>query len=1455
MLIDVVVPIHGASALTRRCVESVLATRGRMRQAFDLVLIDDSSTEAGMRDFLAELEGQAGIVLLRNVHNLGFVATANRGMALHPERDVVLLNSDTEVANDWLDRLHACAYREAGIGTVTPFSNNATICSFPVCCADNPLPPGMTVAGLDALFARVNAGRYLDLPTAVGFCMYIRRACLHAVGPFDEVRFGRGYGEENDFCRRAGAVGWRNVLAADTFVFHDGGVSFGAEREVLIARADATLAALHPDYFDAVKDFVRNDPAAPLRRSVEIEMARLRCVMRYPACAGSTDRATRLHVIHDMGGGSERWCRDFCRADVSEPNLVLKPFYSREMMIEGLMLFADPDATQPLRLWHFATPFETTAVHHVEYARVLGEVLSSYRIGTVLVSSLIGHALDVLETGLPTVWVGHDFFPLCPAIHLHYGGVCQACDDARLAECAKHNRDLNPFVGLSVEARLAIRHKVLGLLADGTVTLVAPTRTMQRHLETVFPSVAGANWAYIPHGVDTALMPLPMDVDGEGGRLRILVLGQLSVSKGAHLLKEVLERLEDEAEFHLVGTQEMGELFLDFPQTRVVKNYTVDALQDIVAGIRPHLGLLLSIWPETYSYTLTELMWMGVPPVTTRHGAFAERIIDGETGFMAEPRADAIVAKVRSLAADRAALAHVRVCLRGLPRRSVAAMVEDYRCLMPVGTIAAPPPDAAALETGEIMLRQAALLLPQRKRIKSLQLDADMRTERIHRLRLAIDAAESRWATREREFAAQMQVALADIAHLQGALDNENAEITKQKAYIDNLEAQLREIFSSTAWKFLAPLRALGKLRRRIGILKRSVWHIAAHPRSIPLYVKKAGKILRSEGLAGVKRAIVRTGTAAEQHDAWQSYRRTFEREVRSEILARIAKMRCRPLISILVPTFNTPEYMLREMLGSVAAQLYPNWELCIADDGSDQPHVRTILEQHAAADGRIKLACGHDNKGVSHASNVALGLASGNFVILLDHDDMLEEHALFRVAQAVCDDDPDMLYSDEVLVTEDGASAKQFVYRPAFSPEYLRGHPYIVHMVGFRKALLANIGGFDEQLRISQDYDLILRASEAARRIVHIPDILYRWRIHGGSAGHQKMGQVMATSSEILRRHLERCGEEGVVTEGGGFNLFDIRYPLLPDIRVAIIIPTRNHGDLLKQCIDSMRATVLTVRYDVIVIDHESDDENTLNYLDNLGAAAQVFRYKGEFNFSAINNWAVSKLSGDYSHFLFCNNDIQALSSGWLERMIEVGQRPGNAIVGARLLYPDRRTIQHAGVCVGAFGRAEHYGKFVHLPEDRIEPGYMGALVLNHEVSAVTAACMLVQAAAFRALGGFDESILVGFGDVDLCLRAGRFGYRVIYCAHAELIHHESYTRGISHQDNHPEDTARYLARWKTLLTTGDPYFNPGLSLDDTNWQVMQPLFCKYDIRRRVYEKTPASGMQTLFFSPGCPS
>lgn len=1154
-------------------------------------------------------------------------------------------------------------------------------------------------------------------------------------------------------------------------------------------------------------------------------------------------RPVQLHVAHDLGGGSAKWLRDFGQADSERTNLVLRSFAHDDFAGCGVALYADVTAETPVQVWKFNNAIPATVTVHPEYRAALEEILREYRVAVLLVSSLIGHSLEVLDTALPTVVVNHDYFPYCPAINIYFGSICRECDRERIGQCHRGNEQFNPFVSFTPEERLRVRLRYLELVRRPNVTMVGPSRSVEENLIRLNPMFREASFVTIAHGYGDPPRRCPTAEPGRGERLRVIVLGQLSVAKGSELLRGALGALTRFADIYLIGCRELGEVFKFEPHFHVLSSYEIGDLPMHVANINPHVGLLMSIVPETFSYALSELMMLGVPVAATRVGSFAERIRHGENGYLYEPDVASLIGALGAIETDRDSLSRIRKNLQEWQPRKAEEMVADYHRITPVesapGAESQLKPSSAQDPAEGVKTVTIASMWKEVKRLNlQLSLLGEAR-EKEHR-----DSGR-----RMGELDKQLET-LGKKSDEQGALLNEkDRQVLFLTTQLGHTSARLADALSSTSWRITTPLRYFGNLARKLKLLSRALAVAASEPKMLPHRMRLVAVAWRSGGLHEVKKALLGF-QPGEIEEAWADYRQTFRREVRPRIVERIREMASWPLISVIVPTYNTPDPMLRQMLESVLAQLYGDWELCIADDGSSEPHVQRILKEFAARELRIKLHIGRENKGVSHASNRALEMATGEFAVLLDHDDILEEQALFRVAQSVLEDMPDMVYSDEALITPKGGRITHCVYRPAFSPEFLKGHPYIVHLVGFRTQLLRDIGGFDESLRVSQDYDLITRVVEKARNIVHIPEILYQWRIHSNSAGHQKMHEVMKISSALLQRHLDRSGTDAKVHEGPGFNFFDVRYALGEGLRVAIIIPTKNHGALLRQCIDSIRATVHEAAYDIWVVDHESDEPETLAYLASIADSVRVLRYEGSFNFSAINNWAVSQLTGEYSHYLFCNNDIEAFNAGWLGRMLELGQQPSIGIVGAKLLYPDRRTIQHAGVCVGAFGRAEHYGKFLRLPRDRIDYGYLGRLIVNHEVAAVTAACLLIRRDAFDAIRGFDDAIAVGFGDVDLCLRVAQLGYRILFCPYAELVHHESMTRGTSAEDAHPGDTSLYSFKWRSLMEAGDPYYNPGFSLSSTTWAPKRPMNCSFEVRRRIVSLDREMGKGQLSFS-----
>lgn len=1145
------------------------------------------------------------------------------------------------------------------------------------------------------------------------------------------------------------------------------------------------------------------------------------------AHAPSPARPVQLHVIHDLGGGAAKWLADYSQADTARTNLVLRPFAHDNAMASGVALFMSATDAEPVKSWRFSEKIPAAAVAHPEYRAALDEIVARYGVVAILVSSLIGHSLDALDTGLPTIVVCHDYFPYCPAINLYFDGVCQECDGERVAACGRENGKYNPFDGFGPEDRVRVRECFVEFALRPNVVLATPSASVQKNLKRLDARFERAHFATIPHGYANPLPHVELGDLPPHERLRILVMGQVSVAKGLELLREAIPRLEPFADVFFLGSREAGELFRFTRHVHVVTDYDMAALPGHMRSIRPHVGLLASVVSETFGYALSELWMMGIPVAATRVGSFGERIEHGVTGYLYDPDPPSLVSALRSIDRDRATLARIRATLRTYAHRTPEEMVADYHRLARIE-----PPEGAASpaphgESEKAEAVEAVTIASMWKEVRRLHVHAAMLMD----ARQEAEAGKVAEAEKARRLAERLQAFGKEIADREALLLQKDIQLEQAAARNQAQEAKVAEILGSTSWRITAPMRSVARslpgLRRFARFSARLVLHPVDTARRVPGFLSR----WRSGGWEAARGSFA---AAARNDTAWIEYRRAFEGGARQALAERAAALDRKPLISIVVPVFDTDESMLERMLDSVRAQVYPQWELCVADDGSAAPHVRRVLERHAARDPRVKVSFSAENRGVSHASNRALAMATGEYVALLDHDDILEEHALLRVAESIVRDHPDLVYSDEVLTTTDGETVTRYTFRPAYSPEYLLSHPYIVHLTCYRAALLREIGGWDESLRISQDYDLLLRASEKLERVVHIPEILYRWRIHGTSSGIAQQGQVMEVSKGALRRHLQRTGEKGTVEDGESFNFFSVRHPVGERARVAIVIPTRNHGTILAQCIDSIRRTVSGIDYDIVVVDHESDDPATLDYLASIAREVEVIRYKGPFNFGAINNHAIGRLDPAYSHYLLCNNDVEALEPGWLQRLLELGQQRDVGIVGPMLLYPDRKTVQHAGVGVGLYRGAEHYGKFLRYPEDSRRTG--GELLsMNREVAAVTAACMLVRADAWHEAGGFDESIAVGFGDVDLCLKIGQLGFRVVYCGRARLVHHESLTRGVSETDPHPVDTSVFRQKWKELLAQGDPYYSPNLSPNSTRWETRASLPLEIDFRRRL--------------------
>lgn len=547
--------------------------------------------------------------------------------------------------------------------------------------------------------------------------------------------------------------------------------------------------------------------------------------------------------------------------------------------------------------------------------------------------------------------------------------------------------------------------------------------------------------------------------------------------------------------------------------------------------------------------------------------------------------------------------------------------------------------------------------------------------------------------------------------------------------------------------------------------------------------------------------------------------------------------------ISIIMPVFETRREWLAEALESVRRQWSANWELICVDDGSRAPHVQELLAAYARADKRIRVLRAPANLGIARAVNLGLRAASGEYVAFMDHDDALEPDAIHHLAETARRTGADLLYSDEVLTGQDLNAVIEVRARPAFSHDFYLSHPYFAHMVCIRTALAQALTGYDERMAISADVDFVLRAVERAAAVAHVPRVLYRWRTHGGSAGHAKRPEVMSATRSALERHLRRLGSPAEVSEGLGYNQFRIDWPD-DGGEVLIVIPTKNRVDLLKRCIDSIERTAPGENIRIVIIDHQSTDPKTRRYLAAIGGRHRVMPYEGPFNYGRMNNQAVRRHGARARYLLFMNNDVEALAQGWLGRLRALAGRKQVGVVGPLLLYGNQR-VQHAGVLVGFNGAADHAMKLAQAygADGRREPGYNCNLTSVRDYSAVTAACMMMRRDVFRAVRGFDERFAVGFNDTDLCLRVRAAGFKVLYDGHTVLHHHESATRIGSAHLHHPEDDERLRARWARYFDGVDPFYSPLLSPRGIDHVLRTDEGCKGRMSARVVQLGPGPG------------
>ncbi len=636
-------------------------------------------------------------------------------------------------------------------------------------------------------------------------------------------------------------------------------------------------------------------------------------------------------------------------------------------------------------------------------------------------------------------------------------------------------------------------------------------------------------------------------------------------------------------------------------------------------------------------------------------------------------------------------------------------------------------------------------------------------------------------------------------------LKEENIElaskITTLEAQKGEVEQKLAQIKGSLPWKLSKPLRLI-----RVGFIRLGYYKSP----------KKIARKIRNKRLE--KRSHKYFGT--------QSLPDETERKIQE-----LWPFKEEHKISILVPLYNTPENFLREMIDSVITQTYKSWELCLAD-GSDAEHayVGEICRDYVAKDSRIVYHKLEKNEGISGNTNQCYKLATGDYIGLFDHDDILHPSVLFEYARVIEEQGADYVYCDEATFT--GNSINNMItlhFKPDYAIDTLRANNYICHFSVFKKTLLQETELFRKECDGSQDHDMILRLTSIAKKVVHVPRILYYWRAHAGSVASNINAKTYCIDSakRAVSDHLHRYNiYNTAITSTRAFEtIFRLQYELTTEGMVSVLIPNCDHVEELRKCVEAIRRKNSYENYEIIVIENNSKDEKTFKYYEEIekDPKVRIIKYEGEFNYARLNNIAAKEAKGEF--LLLLNNDVEFINRDFIKELLMYAQRNDVGAVGAKLLFPDD-TIQHAGIVIGL--GAHRTAGHIHYKDENTHIGYMGRLCYAQNVSAVTGAALMVKKADYEAVGGLDEAFAVALNDVDFCLRLRQKGLLNVFTPFAEAYHYESASRGL---DTVPEKAKRYeeecalfKERWQELLAKGDPYYNPNFTLDRSDYSLNVP-------------------------------
>lgn len=977
-LVDVIIPVYRGLEETQRCLKSVLAFP--QQTAHEIVVINDCSPELELAAYLRELAGTGAITLLVNPVNTGFVNVVNRGMVMHPGRDVVLLNSDTEVHGDWLDRLRRHATSDPTVGTVTPFSNNATICSYPRFCEDNLFIPNENrLAEWDTLFAEINTAHHIEIPTAVGFCMYITRHCIEQVGYFDAQRFGRGYGEENDFCLRSSELGFKHLLSADVFVYHQGSVSFGSERQLLIQGAMEQLRTLYPFYDQLIASHVAADPARWIRRRVDL----VRLIKFGRPCL--------LFVAHQLGGGTEKHVRDLaCLLEPQFEVLILRPDGEDKVTLEWAR------RGEEFKLY-FSIP-----TNFQDLFRLLQQI----KVVRVHFHHLIGHhtlmALLPQKLQVPYDYTLHDYFPICPQFNLTLSDG-RYCGEPNIDGCNTCLKERPSQWRLDITAW---RGYFLNFLV-GAERVIGPSRDVIDRVKKYLPEV---NFIYLPH-------PEPKII-------KVLVLGMMSPAKGALQLESCARDAKKRnlpLSFRVLGCPYyeklpisiLGDSEPDLPLT-FSGSYTDSDLSELILSEQADIIYFPAQWPETYSYTLSAALNSGLPIVAPKLGAFIERLIDYSNAYLIEW--DSSCQTVNELLLDimawrKSTVENPKILFGTM---NYAAYLEKY-------TVTINQDMSVAGKINHLTSNELIKAEYVYDELANSTIDNLGRSQLIESIKSLVKSSANRTLTwseieawrdtlleKQESLISQLadkEKVLADreqaLAMLNQSLAEQCREFKQERQHTEalrqhlvNHEQIIQEIYSSTSWWLTRPVRWLGRhswrwLRYCQRLRAACCRYYDLRRTRLWSFARKKNASFSSKALAGPAPTAPAPASIAGN-------------ATRPATVISTTALRRR--VSVIIPTWNAgPQFA--DTLSQIGRQFGIDWlELLIIDSGSTDGTLELVRQTDARLIEISSASFGH-----ASTRNQAAALADGDILVFMVQDAVpIAENWLYRLIEPLVADQAD---------------------------------------------------------------------------------------------------------------------------------------------------------------------------------------------------------------------------------------------------------------------------------------------------------------------------------------------------------------------------------------------------------------------------------------------------------------